>query len=360
MRTKYKHLSTFIVGALFLSSYIHGIELDKISFKGDLRLREQWETSGFGQDRYRPRYRLRLGADHQLSNQLSVTYEVATGTGDSRSNNQSASLSQPDIRLNKAHLTYTAYEGLSFLGGKFKNPISNISEWVMDSDINPEGLGVIFEGQNKLKGFSVNSYYSVITEDQNKGNGNINLWAIQTGYKASILGLEFKGILGYSTLSNINLLSTSASNEVSGNNYVSNFNPINIGLSVKKKQIPFVKNVELQAEYLINTAAKDGKVNASDKNSAHLLGFVLGDDQLNKLGTWKVQFGYRFIQQDAFFDQFPDSDFYSGKTNVSGTKSSLGFGLSENTFASLTYVTTQQLITKIDQSLAQIDFNLKF
>jgi len=233
----------------------------------------------------------------------------------------------------------------------------------MDADINPEGLGVIFEGQNKLKGFSVNSYYSVITEDQNKGNGNINLWAIQTGYKASILGLEFKGILGYSTLSNTNLVVTSnaTTNELSDNGYyVSNFNPINIGLSVKKKQIPFVKNIELQAEYLINTAAKDGKVKASDKNSAHLLGFVLGDDQLNKLGTWNVQFGYRFIQQDAFFDQFPDSDFYSGKTNVSGTKSSLGFGLSENTFASLTYVTTQELITKVNQSLAQIDFNLKF
>jgi len=123
MRIKTKQLGVLTAGIFLLSTSINGVDFDKNFFKGDLRLREQWETNGLGEDRYRPRYRLRLGADHQISNQLSVAYEFATGTGDSRSNNQSASLNQPDIRLNKAHLTYKAYEGLNLLGGKFKNPI---------------------------------------------------------------------------------------------------------------------------------------------------------------------------------------------------------------------------------------------
>ncbi len=70
---------------------------------------------------------------------------------------------------------------------------------------------------------------------------------------------------------------------------------------------------------------------------------------------------YRYLGKDAVLDILPDSDMYSGKTNVKGIEAVLSFGLSKNITLDLDYYHTEQITgTKNPESVLQVDFNYKF
>jgi len=118
--------------------------IKNIKFSGDLRLRYQWEErkDDDKEDRHRGRFRLRLGAETKLMDQVKVGFGLATGSGDPRSTNLTFenSSEKKGVRIDYAFAQYTPAKWFSLIGGKIHNPLFRPSDLLWDSDITPEGV----------------------------------------------------------------------------------------------------------------------------------------------------------------------------------------------------------------------------
>jgi Putative porin len=140
---------------------------DRISLYGDLRGRfEMFDyaqdiyTKSAGDDlddRYRGRYRARLGVSAEVVSRASVTLGLASGGEDPRSANQTLGsgedFDKDEIRIDLAYATLTPFPkgelpGIEhgYLGvdiGKVKNPLLwkllPLDNLLFDNDVNPEG-----------------------------------------------------------------------------------------------------------------------------------------------------------------------------------------------------------------------------
>ena len=119
----------------------------KMKFKGDLRLRYQWNRKKGARQRHRGRYRFRLGVQTKVIDNLKIGFGLATGGSDPRSTNQTmtGSFQTPDIRLDYAYAEYEASPWLTVYGGKFhrKSVLWQPSDLLWDGDINPEGAAAV-------------------------------------------------------------------------------------------------------------------------------------------------------------------------------------------------------------------------
>jgi len=123
--------------------------VDRISVKGDFRLRYQYEDikadNGDVTNRNRGRYRWRLGvvADVTEDKKWQVGFGLASGSGDPRSTNHN-DFETPDARLDFAYAQYQPFKEWKIIGGQFKNPIYQTKDLVWDSDIRPQGVTAPF------------------------------------------------------------------------------------------------------------------------------------------------------------------------------------------------------------------------
>ena len=136
--------------------------MEKINFKGDLRLRYQGQdrdnadgTSGVS--RSRGRFRLRAGFEANINPQWKAGFGFASGEDDPRSTNQTLTntFDSPDLRIDYAYAQYKPVDWLTGIGGKFKNPFWKPKDLIWDGDINPEGLALKFgvDSSDRLEWF---------------------------------------------------------------------------------------------------------------------------------------------------------------------------------------------------------------
>jgi polyhydroxyalkanoate synthesis regulator phasin len=87
-----------------------------------------------------------------------------------------------------------------------------------------------------------------------------------------------------------------------------------------------------------------------------------GDPLVSKLNEWRVLVGYRYLQRDAVIDGYTDSDFhYFGGTNARGYYVSGMYGLSNNLWARIRYMSANQIDgPTFDVDTLQIDLNAHF
>ena len=101
--------------------------------------------------------------------------------------------------------------------------------------------------------------------------------------------------------------------------------------------------------------------NPENKNVAWMLGTYMGNSKVNAPGAWKITTMYRYIGADAWLDALPDSDFYSGATDVKGYKNILEIGLSKNVSFQINYYRTERIkAAKAQESRLQADLNFRF
>ncbi len=147
---------------------------DRINVFGDLRGRMEMydyekdiytqSTGASLNDRYRARYRARLGVNAKVVSRASVTLGLASGGADPRSANQTlgsgTDFDKDEIRLDLAYATISPFadgvlpgiEG-GYLGidiGKVKNPFIwkqlGLDNLLVDNDLNPEGANLRITG----------------------------------------------------------------------------------------------------------------------------------------------------------------------------------------------------------------------
>ena len=120
----------------------------KIKIKGDLRVRQEYQTedtgvgSGDGEDRQR--YRARIGVYADVTDNVKAGVRLASAGGATSTNETLGdNFSNDPVYFDLAYINWAPVEGLELMGGKFKKPWQEVSGGlVWDGDVNPEGVAL--------------------------------------------------------------------------------------------------------------------------------------------------------------------------------------------------------------------------
>jgi hypothetical protein len=121
----------------------------KLTFYGDGRLRfeniDQHNHYVAPTVYDRERYRLRIGADYQYSDNLKAGFELESGTVDDSANQTFGStFTKASINVGKIYLRWDPTDWLTLDAGKFTNPWYTTTDMVYSMDLNPEGGAELF------------------------------------------------------------------------------------------------------------------------------------------------------------------------------------------------------------------------
>lgn len=298
-----------------------------LKFNGDLRGRFE----GFYGDnpafveRNRFRYRMRFGVTANLFDDLELglrlTSSEAQGTfgGDpisgntSFSDNGSKKFVYFDLAYGKWSPIHTADWQGTFTIGKMENPFVFPSTMMFDRDYTPEGaaaqLAYTFNDHHSLKfvgaGFMLDEL-GASSSDPWLAGAQLRWDAIWNPRWTTTLGVS-----GFAIQNDENLINGNVPNVNRGNTRnaagapANNFNPIYVDGGVtwtleKFPRYPGPFPISVGGDYLNNPAAPNG-------NEGYSAGITFG--KAGKKGTWEVAYRWENLQGDAWFEEFPESDF---------------------------------------------------
>ena len=336
-----------------------------MNLKGDLRLRYQWNKKKSSGERYRGRYRLRLGSEIKIIDSVKVGFGLATGGTDPRSTNQTMTntFETPDIRLDYAFAEYSNWPWLTVYGGKFKRKpvLWQPCDLLWDSDIRPEGVAAVI---NRETGPNLDLFLNsgvFVLNESGSGVSDSMMYVVQPGLKWKISeGASLKTAFAYYGFSGVKgaILDHSAgTNSLDSNNHlIYGYNSIgpSLELGVKKPLNNLVPYFALFCDYINNYSL-------SHNNQGYLLGIKFGDKKLKEKGQWQAEYMYRRLEKDAWLDTFPDSDFYGGGTGIKGHELIFNYALKKNIALGLDYYYAENIEgPKRPENLLQVDIQLRF
>jgi hypothetical protein len=332
---------------------------------GDIRLRYQWEDTedDSKEDRNRGRFRLRLGAETKLVDEVKVGFGLASGSGDPRSYNVTFenTFEKKNIRIDYVYAQYTPANSFSLIGGKFQNPLYRPSDLLWDTDITPEGGAAKFQ-YPLLPNLNLyfNSGFFILDERDNQKDPF--MVPLQPGINWNITkDINLQLALAYYFFNGVKdnaIEYSSNSNTLVGGKLKYDYDaPVfSAGLGFKNPfGQTFIPYFLLFGEYVNNP-------DADDDNQGYIIGLRAGNPDMKKFGDWLFEYTYRRLEKDAWPDFLPDSDFYGGATNVKGHEAIFNFALWKNIWLGFDYYRSQKILgdPKQTQSILQADLNLKF
>ena len=362
-----------------------------IKFKGDFRNRYQWDkaksATTVATERNRDRIRLRLGAETRLVEDFRVGLGIATGTtSDPKSTNITLGdgFSFKNIILDYGYGQYvphwTAPVDTTFTAGKFKNPFWEPINALVDGDINPEGAALQFSYNVNPNANIFLNYGFLYLGDTFPKSKNLLQNVVQPGFN-------------WKVMDNVNIKSTAdlwlaevkgqqQINNTPGSNslgrlpdqnkqtgpivYLNDYNTVVPKMEIGLTEPFFGFNAGFPyfgvfGEYMYNFSA-------DAKGTGWIAGCKIGYDKVADKNQWQLEYDHRAIEKDAFLDMYPDSDFYGGKTNVAGNHIAFNYGLSKNSWLTLSYFNTWNMTrltnnsssSKLPAQVIQADWNIKF
>ncbi len=329
-----------------------------LKWNGDFRARGEgfYATDPAFVDRTRFRYRLRFGAtatikdDFEVGLRLTSSEAVSGGGagGDPISGNTTLqdNGSKKFIYIDMAYAKWAGIKFENFTGsltfGKMENPFV-YSSMLFDHDYTPEGLAGQFVFKlNNQHALKLNGGAFVLDEIGNNSNDPYMLGAqlrLDSAWTPKLQTSLGVGIL--TILADQNLINGAVPNQNRGNTRLPvtigattdfrpafNFNPIfaDASATYSLASFPGYKNafpIKLFGEYMENPGAPS-------QNKGYQAGVVFG--KAGKKGLWEVGYSYRYLGADAWYEEFPESDFgafyrtapaggsagYGAGTNVKG------------------------------------------
>ena len=335
--------------------------LEKTKFSGDLRLRYQGEDTQqiLGEQntewRDRGRFRWRLAAETQITDQWKAGFGLASGSEDPRSTNQTIgdTFSSKPVNIDLAYVSYKPYSWLSSVGGKFKNPLWEPKDLLWDTDIRPEGVAFGLKGKvrPKLEFFFTPCLF--VIQEVRVGD-DVYMLGLQPGMDWAIndtIDLKLTG--AYYTFQNLKgsiVQYSSVSNSRIDGAYLWDYNSIAAGAELGfKLASPYVPYLALFGQYV--------HADTNQEDYGYLAGIKFGKKKSKKLGDWQFIYNYRHLERNAWPDFLPDSDFYGGATNSEGSEVEFTVGLAEHVTIGVDYYYAV-LINKNDPALGIIGENV--
>jgi len=424
----------------------------RFKFSGDLRLRLQGDiyspnnapfgtafvdynevndNGGFSgsflntdEDRYRARYRMRLGVKAKVTNGVTAGIRIATGSiGNPVSTNQTmdGNFGSKQLILDRAYVKYDgldvdAYPWMTAWGGRMPNPWFK-TDLVWDDDVNPEGFAATFRfnmsGSDDL--FSMDrrdrtlfltigafSVDEIEFSDDDKWLlatqiGYDMIFENQSSFKIALAYYDYQNIEGQrSPLSQPNLYDTTAPGFVQKGNSMfdisnepgvpfqrfglaSDYNLVNMTLEYDIANFsPF--HVILTGDYVENIGydvndIKERLVGGSmfvnstfftdDPDNKETTGYMakvtMGWPNVLLRDTWQTFFAFKHLERDAVLDAFTDSDFHLGGTNAEGWIIGGSYSLIDNTYLKVRYMSADEIVgPQLGIDVIQVDLNTKF
>jgi len=301
-----------------------------INFQSDVRLRYQYQDKEGSVPRARGRVRFRLRGDVQVNDSMSAGFRLATGSDDPTSTNQTLqrSFSTHDMRFDYAFIKYSA-EGMGLLGGKFTNSslLWTPSDLIWGGDVNPEGIALSYKNQ----GLFLNS--GILVLDEQGGTKDPLMYVAQAGKtfdldwnisaNAAVTYYGFENVKGGAPLPKAS--KTNATDNNTGN-LIYDYNAIAAGLSLNL-DYTFIDGIRLSGEFITNP----------DSNDTGYLAEVSLNDLIYEKLPWRLTYGYRRLENDAWIDTTQDGSAYGGKTGIEGSKASFSVDVARNTTLSAVY-----------------------
>ncbi|NNC77206.1 MAG: hypothetical protein HKN77_04535 [Woeseiaceae bacterium] len=285
---------------------------DRITLKGDTRLRYERIDEDGEADRNRMRFRARFGLTGKVNDDVKVVIQLATGGDSPVSTNQTFDdgFSTKDIGLDLAYVEWAATDELNVFAGKMKNPLYRAggAPLIWDGDLNPEGFAAQWKPGNF---FGTAAAFSA--EERSSSDDSL-IYALQAGMNLKVGdGDKLVAGIGYfaytDTVGNSPFYDGSAKGntvDINGN-YVFEY-----------------RNTEVFAQYdtsigdwpfrLYGQWTRNSEVSQQDTGFA--VGMKLGSAR--KQGTSEYSWTYQDVEVDAVVGTFSDSDFGGGGTDSSG------------------------------------------
>ena len=284
---------------------------DTISLTGDFRYRHEAIDAEFSKDRQRQRVRARAHLTAEVTDQIDVGLGIASGGDDPVSTNQTLGegATTKDVRLDLAYATWaTRVDGLSFTGGKFKNPVhragGNALLW--DSDFRPEGATVSFE-----RGALFAHAWGLWVEERSS-EGDSMVFGGQLGWQGGV------------GASNLLVGASYFDFGTKGEEVVFDGNPRGNSIDANGDYLYDYQEVEAFAELSFDVAGHPVTLfadyvynnDADEFDTGYALGARVKFD--NSRHPWRFGYTYQDLEADAAFALFTDSDFAGGGTDGKG------------------------------------------
>jgi hypothetical protein len=322
--------------------------------KGDFRYRYENREDNGSNAKDRQRIRARIGVDGQVNETIDYGLRLATG-GSATSSNQTLGDDNNafDIFLDRVYVDIhpEQFGGAHAVFGKMPQPWLGRTGLVWDSDLNPEGVAVIYSKDlNDTLTLHANAGAFVVRDEEidKTGSGsNARLQAAQVAFDAKVSD-NTKVQVGASDywFENMDL---SGAYGAKNNNAADTYNIIEGFGSVSTKAVDLP--VKFYGQIAQNTDAED-----KDENTAYLLGVTLG--KAKAVGSWEVGYNWRDIGKDSVVGAFNDSDFNDGNTDSRGHVFKAKYQIAKNWQAGAAYLMTEG--SKKDVDTLQLDLMFKF
>jgi len=316
---------------------------EKLKVKGDIRLRNEYQRPGSGGFVNRQRVRARVGVEAKITDTVKGGIALATGgngAATARSTNQtlSAVFGTKSIDLDKAYIQWNPNKNIKVIGGKYSNPLYRPGDLLWDSDLTFEGASTNVKYSLKDAGIPVDLMAHggiFVLDDLGNDIKNPFLYTAQVGVGSSVGDIfDWKGYTGYLDFAHIrgstsaNLVPTTGETQDPNTYYWYDHNILEFSGEItfhfleQMMPSPFAVPLKFFGDYSRNVANPT-------KDHAYMFGAGLGKKP-KKLHDWRAVYNYRFLEPDAFPDEFPDADAFRGRTNGYGHEVIFSYGLAKN------------------------------
>lgn len=346
--------------------------------------------------------RLRYGLDTRLSDHWTMGLRLATGN-EGNPITRNVTYGDYDAPWNTyVDLAYARYKSkyLLFSGGRFANPFLS-TNLLFDDDITFEGLAITgvlpfaFAGAEHRAFLTAGAFP---LQELEWSSRDPYLYAAQLGGQFALgrssLGLgiayyNFDNVQGQrnapgsntkndtappfvtkgntmfdiitDTDPNTGLFALVSGYEIADLSMLLDSGPIGIGGA--REPI----HLKLSADYLRNVGYDERDIfqrtglNVQGKVDGYLVELTVGNDDIDRLGRWRVGGSVRHVERDAVMDSFTDSDFHRGGTDAEGWSVEVLYGLARNTWMQLRYMTANEIDgPPLGIDVLQLDLNTKF
>jgi hypothetical protein len=313
-----------------------------LKFNGDMRGRYEgfFADSPAFVERNRFRYRFRFGVTANLFEDMEVglrlTSSEANGTfgGDPISGNTTFADngSKKFVYIDLAYGKWSPIHNANWAGavtvGKMENPFVFPSTMMFDRDYTPEGaaaqLAYTFNDHHKI-GLSGGGF---MLDELGGSSSDPYMYAGQLRWDATwnLHWATTIGVAGFGIVNDENLVNGNVPNVNRGNTRNAatapafGLNPVYVDGGItwtldKFLRYPGSFPINISGDYVNNPSAPN------DQNQGYSGGITFG--KAGKKGTWEIAYRYERLEADAWFEEFPESDFGAF---YAGTPANSGFG----------------------------------
>ncbi len=285
---------------------------DRIKWKGDFRYRHESIDAEFEDKRHRNRIRARPAMEVAVSDSVEVVLGLGTGGEDPTSANQTLGdgFASKNIRVDLAYFDWdTPLQGLSLLGGKYKNPLHRAggNGLLWDSDLRPEGMLASY----RRGGLRVSGLFNWLSESSGSDSlafgGQLD-WSTNIGSDNRLL----VGV-GYYDLTSVKGKAVPFDDDPRGNS-VDAFNEYLYGYEELELFGEFSFNVgDFPTTLFVNYVEN---LDAPEFDQGWAIGGTMNFKHGNR--PWRLGYVYQDLEADAVFGLITDSNFGGGGTDAKG------------------------------------------